>query len=100
MCKPEPVGPNQRYDLNGGPFLDYNCGDYWVSDRDVCHHCIDDRTANGQFYRESEVRTSFGYYAGRYCDECWANSGYRDATDPNAEFDESYAGESLHGEDY
>jgi hypothetical protein len=44
---------------------------------------------------------SFGVYAGRYCDDkCWANSGYRDATDSDAEFDPMYAGEVMEPEDY
>ena len=47
---------------------------------------------------------SFGIYAGRYCDSeddhCWRNSGYRDATDPNARFDPMDAGEVLEPEDY
>lgn len=42
---------------------------------------------------------SFGCYAGRYCsDQCWYRSGYRDAVDPNATFDEMDAGESLEAE--
>jgi hypothetical protein len=46
-----------------------------------------------------EKRLSFGVYAGHYCDECWPASGYRDAADPRAEFDPTYAGERLE-EDY
>lgn len=97
----EPIGPNQRPDSNGGPFLDYNCGDgFWVGDRDVCHYCLEERTANNEFYRESEVRTSFGVYAGRMCDECWKNSGYRDATDDDAVFDPMDAGEVMWEDEY
>lgn len=64
----------------------------WCVERETCHHCEDG------VVRQAWERNSFGYYAGRYCDKCWTKSGYRDATDPDAEFDESYAGESLHGE--
>lgn len=100
MCKPEPVGPNQRADSNGGPFLDYNCGEFWVGDRDVCHHCLEERTAKGEFYRENETRYSFGAYAGRYCDDCWKTSGYRDADDDTAVFDPMDAGEVMYEDEY
>ena len=40
-------------------------------------------------------RQSFGCYAGRWCDRHWLMSGYRDATDPNAVFDELDAGERI-----
>ncbi len=101
MCKPEPINDNQRPDSNGGPFLDYQIAvDLWVGDRDVCHHCLDERTAKGEFYRENEIRQSFGVYAGRYCDECWYNSGYRDARDDNAVFDPMDAGEVMWEDEY
>lgn len=99
MCI-EPTGPNQRRDTDGGPFLEYNCGEFWVGDRDVCHHCVDQCTADGSFYRESEVRTSFGIYAGKYCDECWSNSGYRDANGESVTFDPLDAGEAYWEDDY
>ena len=38
---------------------------------------------------------SFGCYAGRWCDRHWPMSGYRDATDPDAVFDEMDAGERI-----
>jgi hypothetical protein len=50
---------------------------YWISDRDVCHHCLEQCEAENKPARESETRLSLGIYAGRYCDECWAASGYR-----------------------
>lgn len=88
---------HQRIDTYGN--VEYQDIDgYWCGERDVCHHCEEQREAEGKPYRFAEQRNSFGYYAGRYCDECWAKSGYRDATDPNAEFSELDAGESLHGE--
>ncbi|MDE3097559.1 MAG: hypothetical protein KGK07_16355 [Chloroflexota bacterium] len=52
-----------------------------------CHHC--------KSGRESEERTSFGVYAGRWCDACWKTSGYRDAVDDSARFDSLDAGETL-----
>ena len=101
MCKPEPFGPNQRADSNGGPFLDYRIAiGLWVGDRDVCHHCLDERTAKGELYRENEVRQSFGAYAGRYCDECWYNSGFRDARNEDAVFDPMDAGEVMYEDEY
>lgn len=96
----EPVGPNQRPDSNGGPFLDYNCGDFWVSDKEVCHHCLENKTLAGEFYRENETRYSFGAYAGRYCDDCWKTSGYRDADDDTAVFDPMDAGEVMYEDEY
>jgi len=38
-----------------------------------------------------EPRYSLGIYAGRYCDACWKESGYRD--EPASGFDPSDAGE-------
>ena len=38
-----------------------------------------------------ETRYSLGIYAGRYCDACWKESGYRD--EPASGFDPSDAGE-------
>ena len=65
----------------------------------ICHHCVEEREAAGRTFRYAEERYSFGCYAGKMCDSCWKQSGYRDATDPDAEFSELDAGESLHGED-
>ena len=49
-------------------------------------------------------RYSFNCFAGWYCysddDHCWKNSGYRDATDPDARFDPMDAGEVMEPEDY
>lgn len=44
---------------------------------------------------DATERYSFGIYAGRYCDACWLESGYRDATDDEAVFDEADAGERM-----
>ena len=60
---------------------------YDPENRYHCHHCKSGNEADEQY--------SFGCYAGRYCDECWRNSGYRDAADPCARFDPADAGESL-----
>jgi hypothetical protein len=51
--------------------------------------------ANAPKGREVSERHSFGVYAGRYCDPCWKESGYRDVDDPDAEFDPADAGESM-----
>lgn len=99
------VGPNYKPGLNKFQRINeqgeteygdaYDC---WMDERDVCQHCLEECTAEEKPYRWGERQTSFGYYAGRYCDACWPKSGYRDATDPDAEFSELDAGESLHGE--
>ena len=98
MC--ELLGPNQRANSGNGPFPEYNCGDFWVSDRDVCHHCSEIRASTGKFYRENEQRYSFGGYAGRYCDDCWKVSWYRDADDDTAVFDPMDAGEVMYEDEY
>jgi hypothetical protein len=74
-------------------------GDFWVYEKCVCDHCVDQRLAAGKLLAENEERYSFGHYAGRYCHECWAKSGFRDATNPCAKFSADDAGESLNGED-
>ncbi len=63
--------------------------------RDACQHCREQREPAGLPERFAYERYSFSCYAGRYCDECWPKSGYRDATDPTAEFDPTYAGERM-----
>lgn len=73
---------------------------YWMTERDTCQYCLEERRAENKPARENEVRTSFGCYAGRYCDKCWSKSGYRDATDPDVHFDPMDAGEVLEAEDY
>lgn len=40
-----------------------------------------------------EIRYSLGIYAGRYCDKCWKESGYR--KDDASGFDPLDAGESY-----
>lgn len=71
-----------------------------LGERDTCQHCREEREAEGKPYRWAEERTSFGCYAGRYCDECWPKSGYRDATDPDAEFSREDAGEVMYDDEY
>lgn len=61
-------------------------------EREVCLHCLDVKTKEPKL---CDVRYSFGFYAGKYCDACWKTSGYRDATDPEAKFSEMDAGERL-----
>lgn len=41
----------------------------------------------------ADERYSMGIYAGRYCEEGWKQSGYRDVD--ASEFDPAYAGESY-----
>ncbi len=62
---------------------EYSDGQTWFPERNVCHHCEDEREATGKPFRWADERHSFGIYAGRYCDECWPRSGYRDAIDPD-----------------
>ena len=62
----------------------------WIHERWVCRQCLED----GKVV-EAEERYSFGIYAGKYCDKHWRTSGYRDATDPYATFDEADAGERM-----
>jgi hypothetical protein len=73
-------------------------GGFWVHEKCVCDHCLDRRLAVGKLPIENDERFSFGHYAGRYCDECWKSSGYRDAVDPRAKFSGNDAGESLEGD--
>jgi len=62
-----------------------------------CCRCVD--RGKPEVETSGRERYSFGCYAGRYCDACWRTSGYRDADDPEAEFDPQDAGESLEPED-
>ncbi len=68
---------------------------YWIDERNVCQHCLDERKAQDKPAMWADQQYSFGVYAGRYCNDCWLKSGYRDATDENAVFDPADAGESL-----
>jgi hypothetical protein len=90
--------PYKRTDTNGN--TEYSDGDYWFDERYVCHHCSEEREEAGLPFRWAEERNSFGCYAGRYCDECWPKSGFRDARDPTVRFDPLDAGECLEAEDY
>lgn len=63
--------------------------------REHCQHCRESCERAQRAYEYADARYSFGAYAGRYCDSCWLNSGFRDATDPDARFDELDAGERL-----
>lgn len=84
---------NYKRETEHGPeFFDGQC---WIEERHVCHHCQEQREAEDKPYRWGEMRYSFGCYAGRYCDECWPKSGFRDATDPDAQFSELDAGERM-----
>jgi hypothetical protein len=66
-----------------------------MNTKHMCQYCADDKANKGLPFAYAEQRYSFGCYAGRYCDACWRESGYRDATDPDAEFDPDYAGERI-----
>ena len=72
--------------------VEYFDGEYWISERDVCRYCEDDPYSH---YRFAYERYSFGCYAGRYCDECWPQSGYRDAVNDAERFDTMDAGEVI-----
>lgn len=73
----------------------YSDGTYKFDTSNVCHHCREKHEMQLTPFKMADTRTSFGIYAGRYCDDCWKNSGYRDATDPDAIFDPMDAGERL-----
>lgn len=45
----------------------------------------------------AEERYSLGIYAGRYCDQCWKESGYRD--EPASGFDPMDAGEAYESDE-
>lgn len=62
----------------------------WLEERWCCRHCLEQGRVG-----DAEERYSFGCYAGKYCDDCWRTSGYRDATDCDAEFSELDAGERI-----
>ena len=68
---------------------------YDKDDRFLCRHCEEHDREPG----EASERFSFGIYAGWYCDTCLFESGFRDATDPDAEFSELDAGEQLEPEE-
>ena len=82
-----------KRDGKNGP--EYNDGEAWFDERYVCRHCLEQCEAAGKPYRWADEQFSFGCYAGRYCSECWPKSGYRDATNPDAEFSELDAGERI-----
>lgn len=78
---------------------EYLIDGYWCHKRNVCQYCFEQRKAENKEPKWANQQYSFGIYAGRYCDECWLKSGYRDATDPNAKFDPADAGERLEPEE-
>jgi hypothetical protein len=86
----------------GGPRerTEYSDGSVWFDEKNVCRHCLEQREVESRPYRWADEQYSFGVYAGRYCEECWPKSGFRDATDPDAEFDPMDAGEVLEASDY
>jgi len=90
--------PHKAENIETGESAFQDAEGFWMDERDVCNHCREQREADKKPFAFGDTRTSFGYYAGKYCESCWANSGYRDATDPDAEFDEADCGESLHGD--
>ncbi len=79
--------PNGRLE-----YLDESDGT-WIDERWTCRRCLD-----AGVVRWASERYSFGCYAGKYCDQCWLKSGYRDATDPDAEFSPEDAGERIEAE--
>lgn len=77
----------------------FSDGDFYFSERHVCNRCRDRAERDGTPFAFADERYSFGVYAGRYCEACWAASGYRDATDDDARFDPADAGERLEADD-
>jgi len=79
----------------------YRIGDSFSDGREhfderyVCNHCREQHQNDRTPFAWADTRLSFGCYAGRYCDDCWTLSGFRDATDPTATFDELDAGERI-----
>ena len=80
------------YQIDEDTFSD---GQHTFSERNLCQHCREKHEADKTPFKWADEQYSFGVYAGRYCEECWLKSGYRDATDDTAEFDESFAGERI-----
>ena len=79
---------------------EYFDGTYWMADRDTCHHCEEECEANNKPYAWADQQFSFGVYAGIYCEACWKKSGYRDATDPEAEWSPEDCGEVMYEDQY
>ena len=98
MCL-EADGLFQTTDVGTGEIL-YSDGEFWMTERDTCRHCMEEREAENKPYRYAEEQYSFGVYAGRYCEVCWPKSGYRDATDPTEQFDPADAGEVMREDQY
>lgn len=82
-----------KYNPDSDTFIDADGVSF--TERNVCNHCRDSAERQGTPFAWGDVRYSFGCYAGRYCDACWAESGFRDATDRSARFDPEYAGERM-----
>jgi len=94
---PRFIGPHANPYQRGHEFSD---GQIWFDERWLCNRCRDSRELAREPFAFADERYSFGVYAGRYCDDCWPKSGYRDATDPDAVFDPTFAGERLEEDDY
>jgi len=94
------IGTRYKREIEGTPWSEYFDGEHWISERDVCHRCEEQQEAAGKPYRWADERYSFGVYAGRYCESCWSDSGYRDATDPEAKWSPADCGEVMEPEDY
>lgn len=76
----------------GGWFL--SVYGYYIHPKEACRHCsLNDNDEPIKPVQEAETRYSFGIYAGKYCDECWKKSGYKDEGPEG--FDPYYAGENL-----
>jgi hypothetical protein len=75
-------------------------GEFWMDARYVCRHCQEEHEAAGSNFAWADERTSFGCYAGKYCDACWKESGFRDATDADAEFLPDDCGEVIYEDQY
>lgn len=91
------VSPNHRV-VDGR--TEYFDGEGWILASQICSHCFEHAMDNDEFFAWADERYSFGVYAGKYCDQCWSRSGFRDATDPDAVFDPADAGECYWEDEY
>jgi len=71
----------------------------------ICQGCdwtsLDSYVRNGGLQHLWQRYDAYGMYTGLYCDECYeSNDSSKYPYKKDRYFDESYAGESLYGEEY